>query len=227
MNNKRSKLLIGVLIAAAVVAAVLVGLITHKDVNEVRPETSCKYIVNGDTFTFSKDVVMSCDDKTGQILLSDGDKSIETYAMPLYAESKDMLYLTENMAYYRQSEGNTFAGKRLTALTSLSIIGNTVTISKNDSDRIESDGFLYDGSGAYVFIEPVKITVGENEISDIQSYNRANAIMWLCFSVPFWVSTFLGYFHIDAGEIVTAAAWIIAIPALPIAYGRIYKKYKR
>ena len=70
-------------------------------------------------------------------------------------------------------------------------------------------------------------TVGEKEISDVHSYNRANGIMWLCFSVPFWVSTFLGYFHIDAGEIVTAAAWIIAIPTLPIAYGRIYKKYKR
>ena len=70
-------------------------------------------------------------------------------------------------------------------------------------------------------------TVDENEISDIRSYNRANGIMWLCFSVPFWVSAFLGFFYINAGEIVTLAAWIAAIPALPIAYGRIYKKYKR
>ena len=70
-------------------------------------------------------------------------------------------------------------------------------------------------------------SIGENEISDIKLYNRANGIMWLCFSVPFWVATFLGFFYIDAGEIITIVTWIIAIPALPIAYGRIYKKYKR
>lgn len=69
--------------------------------------------------------------------------------------------------------------------------------------------------------------VDENEISDIRSYNRANGIMWLCFSVPFWVSTFLGYFNIKAGEIVAIVLWILAIPALPIAYQAIYKKYKR
>ena len=70
-------------------------------------------------------------------------------------------------------------------------------------------------------------TVGEKEISDVHSYNRANGIMWLCFSVPFWASTFLGYFHINAGEIVTVATFIIAIPVLPITYGKIFKKYKQ
>lgn len=69
--------------------------------------------------------------------------------------------------------------------------------------------------------------VDEKEISDIRSYNRANGIMWICFSVPFWVCTFLGYFHIKVGEIVTIVLWILAIPALPIAYKTIYKKYKR
>ncbi|MCQ2478216.1 MAG: hypothetical protein MJ091_03215 [Clostridia bacterium] len=70
-------------------------------------------------------------------------------------------------------------------------------------------------------------TVGENEISDIRSYNRANAIMWLCFSVPLWVSTFLGYFYIKTGAVILVIGCILGIPALPVAYGRIYKKYKR
>ena len=91
---------------------------------------------------------------------------------------------------------------------------------------------LFTGIGIYALNQKKPMwfwsgnTVGENEISDIQSYNRANAIMWLCFSVPFWVSTFLGYFYIKAGGVVLIATCILGIPALPIAYGKIYKKYK-
>ena len=70
-------------------------------------------------------------------------------------------------------------------------------------------------------------TVKENEISDIRSYNRANGIMWIGFSVPFWVSTILGYFYIKAGAIILISSCILGIPALPMVYERIYKKYKR
>lgn len=69
-------------------------------------------------------------------------------------------------------------------------------------------------------------TVRENEISDIKSYNKANGIMWLCFSLPFWVSTFLGYFYIKAGAVLLIAICVLGIPVLPIVYGKINKKYK-
>ncbi|MCQ2462431.1 MAG: hypothetical protein MJ177_03370 [Clostridia bacterium] len=92
---------------------------------------------------------------------------------------------------------------------------------------------LFTGIGIYAWNRKKPIwfwsgsTVSKNEISDIKAYNRANGIMWLCFSLPFWVSTFLGFFYNKAGAIVLIANCIIGIPALPIAYGRIYKKYKR
>lgn len=70
-------------------------------------------------------------------------------------------------------------------------------------------------------------TVKDYEIRDIPAYNRANGIMWLCFSAMLWVSTVLGCFSMMAGGILLAAGCIIGIPALPIAYGKIYKKYKR
>lgn len=70
-------------------------------------------------------------------------------------------------------------------------------------------------------------SVGEDEISDVRLYNRANGILWLCFSAPFWVSTFLGFFQMKAGAIVLVAACVIGIPALPIVYKKIYNKYKK
>ena len=38
-------------------------------------------------------------------------------------------------------------------------------------------------------------TVEESEIADISAYNRANGIMWICYSAVFWISTVLGIFQ--------------------------------
>ena len=35
-------------------------------------------------------------------------------------------------------------------------------------------------------------SVREDEISDIPAYNRENGIMWIVYSLTFWVSTFMG-----------------------------------
>lgn len=69
-------------------------------------------------------------------------------------------------------------------------------------------------------------TVREEEISDIPAYNRANGIMWICYSLVFWVSTFLGLYQLDIAGIVLAAGCLGGIPLLVIAYGRIYRKYR-
>ena len=68
-------------------------------------------------------------------------------------------------------------------------------------------------------------TVKESEITDIPAYNRANGIMWLAFSAPLWASTILGTLNMKAGGILLIAACIIGIPALPVVYGRIYRKF--
>ena len=38
-------------------------------------------------------------------------------------------------------------------------------------------------------------TVRASEITDVPAYNKANGIMWLVFSVIFWISAVLGYFN--------------------------------
>lgn len=70
-------------------------------------------------------------------------------------------------------------------------------------------------------------TVDESEISDIPAYNRANGIMWICYSAVFWFSTLLGIFQIDAAGIVLSAGCLAGIPVLIIVYGRIYRKYRK
>ena len=70
-------------------------------------------------------------------------------------------------------------------------------------------------------------TVNESEISDIPAYNRANGIMWLVFSLLMWISTILGAMNMKTGGIVLIAGSAISVPALPVVYSKIYRKYKR
>lgn len=69
-------------------------------------------------------------------------------------------------------------------------------------------------------------SVSEKEISDIPAYNRANGIMWLCYSAVFWVSTIMGVFQLTAAGIVLAVGCLGGIPVLIFVYGKIYKKYR-
>ena len=70
-------------------------------------------------------------------------------------------------------------------------------------------------------------SVSEDEISDIPAYNRANGIMWIVYSLVFWVSAFMGLKDISAAGIVLAVGCLGGIPLLAISYSRIYRKYKR
>ena len=69
-------------------------------------------------------------------------------------------------------------------------------------------------------------TVNEWEIRDVPAYNRANGVMWLCYSAVFWVSTVLGLFRLEAAGAVLAVGCLGGIPVLVIVYNRICKKYK-
>jgi hypothetical protein len=70
-------------------------------------------------------------------------------------------------------------------------------------------------------------TVEESEISDIAAYNRANGIMWLAFSLMMWISTILGVMNMKAGGILLIAGCAVAVPVLPLVYGKIYRKYRK
>ena len=68
--------------------------------------------------------------------------------------------------------------------------------------------------------------VKESEISDIPAYNRANGIMWLCFSAIFWLAAVLGAPNSEAAGKIIIIGSVAGIPLLYLAYRKIYSKYK-
>ena len=68
--------------------------------------------------------------------------------------------------------------------------------------------------------------VKPEEIIDVPACNRANGIMWLCYSAVFWVSALLGILNLSIAGPVLAAGCLGGIPVLVIAYSKICKKYK-
>ncbi|MDD5953467.1 MAG: hypothetical protein PUC32_07475 [Oscillospiraceae bacterium] len=69
-------------------------------------------------------------------------------------------------------------------------------------------------------------TVEESEIADVSAYNRANGLMWLVFSLPLWLSTFIELWNEIVALFLIAADCVIGLPVLMIVYKRIYTKYK-
>lgn len=92
---------------------------------------------------------------------------------------------------------------------------------------------LFTGIGVYAWKREKPMwfwsgtTVSEEELTDAAAYNRANGVMWIGFSAVLWLSTVLGYLHTQAGGICLIAGCVVAVPILPIVYGRIYKRYKK
>ena len=70
-------------------------------------------------------------------------------------------------------------------------------------------------------------TVKESEITDVPAYNRANGIMWICYSLIFWTAAVLGCFQVEAAGILVGLGAVLGAAALVVAYRMIYKKYRR
>ncbi len=70
-------------------------------------------------------------------------------------------------------------------------------------------------------------TVQEMEIKNIPAYNRANGIMWIVYSIPFWISAVTGSHFEGVSKALVVAACTIGIPILIVSYQKIYRKYKR
>ncbi len=70
-------------------------------------------------------------------------------------------------------------------------------------------------------------TVKESDITDVPAYNRANGIMWICFSLIYWGAAVLGIFQVEAVGVVIGVGTLVGIVALILVYKAIYKKYRR
>ena len=69
-------------------------------------------------------------------------------------------------------------------------------------------------------------SVRPEEIRDIPAYNRANGWMWLAFSGVFWLAAILGLLGSPATGPVLGGGILLGIPALMLAYKKIYAKYR-
>ena len=68
-------------------------------------------------------------------------------------------------------------------------------------------------------------TVDPNTVSDIPAYNLENSKMWMIYSVPFWMSGVVSFFHVGIAAIIMSAACIPGFLWLIFRYRRICKKY--
>ena len=68
--------------------------------------------------------------------------------------------------------------------------------------------------------------VKEEEISDVAAYNHANGVMWMLYSLIFWMSAIISHWNDYIALFLIIAGTVIGIPFLVVAYKRIYAKYK-
>ena len=69
-------------------------------------------------------------------------------------------------------------------------------------------------------------SVRKEEITDVAAYNRANGLMWIGYSLPYWIAGILSVFSSQLSGIVLLAGAIGGSMVLVAAYNRIYRKYK-
>ncbi len=64
------------------------------------------------------------------------------------------------------------------------------------------------------------------EVTNVTDYNKANAKMWLVYSLPYWAAGFLGLFHVTAGGVLIGLACIPGLIFLILYYKqKIEKRY--
>ena len=68
-------------------------------------------------------------------------------------------------------------------------------------------------------------TVDSKTVSDIPAYNLENSKMWKVYSIPFWVSCIVSFFHIGAAAIIMSVACFPGFLWLIFRYKQICKKY--
>jgi O-antigen/teichoic acid export membrane protein len=90
---------------------------------------------------------------------------------------------------------------------------------------------LFTGIGIYAWRKksPIHFWAGSSvkseDVSDIAAYNKDNAIMWITYSLFFWIGGFAGLFNSIVGCIIVAGS-VPGLILLVIWYNKIFKKYK-
>lgn len=92
---------------------------------------------------------------------------------------------------------------------------------------------LFDGLGAYAWRrqEPMWFWTGTHvnpdTVSDIRAYNRANAIMWWVYALPYWVAALLNRRWPETAAQVVALAATAGLVLLVLTYLFIRRRYRK
>ncbi len=92
---------------------------------------------------------------------------------------------------------------------------------------------MFTGMGIYAMRKPTPMhffsgtTVDASEITDVRAYNRENGIMWLVFSLVFWLSAIIGSYNGLVGGFILIGGCVIGVPGLLVTYNFIYSKYEK
>ena len=68
-------------------------------------------------------------------------------------------------------------------------------------------------------------TIDPDDCKDIIAYNNEIKGLWLIFSIPFWITGFVGLFSVGVAGVMVALASITGLIWLPLRYGNIATKY--
>lgn len=70
-------------------------------------------------------------------------------------------------------------------------------------------------------------TVRREELTDVEAYNHANGIMWILYSISYWISTVIYFWYPSVAVTLLVLACTVGLLVLIFAYQKIYKKYRR
>ena len=65
------------------------------------------------------------------------------------------------------------------------------------------------------------------EVSNVRGFNRANAVLWACFSLPFFAAAFVGLAYRLAAAAIILGGCLVGIPLIVFAYHKICAKYTK
>ena len=68
-------------------------------------------------------------------------------------------------------------------------------------------------------------SVDPRKITDVPAYNQANARMWMTYSMPFWISSIVAFFHTGAAAVIMGVSCMPGFLWLIFRYRRICKEY--
>lgn len=153
-ENRQWFVLIGAVILTVILFIVVIWNTSKNKTMKPGGETF-RYMM-GVKLEYSEDMQLVRDD-TGTVI-EDADK-VASDGAPLIYKTESKLILPVSMGYMRPFNENSL--KRVNYFATLTKKGNIIEIN-NNGNIVESDeGFMYDGSGTYLFIEDVVVTIGD------------------------------------------------------------------